>query len=59
MLDAADPRQRVAISLMAFAGFRDQTLGDLTGVDRLKIKDFPEMQIVTQNSATIVRPCPS
>ncbi len=45
ILDAADIRQKVAISLMAFSGFRDQTLGDLTGVDGLKISDFPEMKI--------------
>lgn len=43
--DAADIRQKVAISLMAFSGFRDQTLGDLTGIDGLKISDFPEMTI--------------
>ena len=45
ILDAADPRQKVGISLMAFSGFRDQTLGDYTGIDGLKISDFPEMEI--------------
>jgi site-specific recombinase XerC len=45
ILDAADIRQKVAISLMAFSGFRDQTLGDVTGVDGLRISDFPEMKI--------------
>jgi integrase len=45
ILDAADMRQKVAISLMAFAGFRDQTLGNYKGVDGLKIADFPEMTI--------------
>jgi hypothetical protein len=46
ILDTADIRQKVAVSLMAFCGFRDQTLGDLTGIDGLKIGDFPEMKIV-------------
>ena len=45
ILDAADTRQKVGISLMAFSGFRDETLGDYTGVDGLKISDFPEMEI--------------
>jgi integrase len=55
ILDAADMRQKVAVSLMAFCGFRDQTLGDLTGIDGLKIGDFPEMKIVngTVEFATI------
>jgi hypothetical protein len=30
---------------MAFSGFRDQVLGDYTGVDGLKVSDFPEMSI--------------
>jgi integrase len=45
ILDASDLRQKVAVSLMAFCGFRDQTLGDLTGIDGLKIGDFPEMKV--------------
>lgn len=45
IFDAADIRQKVAISLMAFSGFRDETLGDLTGVDGLKVSDFPEITI--------------
>ncbi len=45
ILDAADTRQRAAISLMAFSAFRDETLGDYLGVDGLKIRDFPEMTI--------------
>jgi hypothetical protein len=45
ILDAADTRQKVGVSLMAFSGFRNETLGDYTGVDGLKISDFPEMEI--------------
>jgi hypothetical protein len=45
ILDTADVRQKVEISLMAFSGFRDQVLGDYTGVDGLKVRDFPEMSI--------------
>jgi len=40
ILNAADMRQKVAISLMAFAGFRDQTLGNYKGVDGLKIAEM-------------------
>jgi hypothetical protein len=29
----------------AFSGFRDQTLGDLSGIYGLKINDFPEITI--------------
>lgn len=52
ILDDADPRQRVEISLMAFSAFRDETLGDYLGVDGLKIRDFPEM-IVNQDTQTV------
>jgi hypothetical protein len=52
ILDAADTRQKVAISLMAFSGFRDQTLGDYLGVDGLKLRDFPEM-VVNRESNTV------
>jgi hypothetical protein len=45
ILDEADTRQRVEVSLMAFSTFRDETLGDYLGVDGLKIRDFPEMTI--------------
>jgi integrase len=45
ILDAADTRQKVGVALMSFSGFRDQALGDYTGVDGLKVSDFPEMSI--------------
>lgn len=45
ILEAADTRQRVEISVMAFSAFRDETLGDYLGVDGLKMHDFPEMTI--------------
>jgi integrase len=45
ILDTADSRQKVGISLMAFAGFRNEVMGDYTGVDGLKIRDLPEMSI--------------
>ena len=60
ILDAADIRHKVAISLMAFTGFRDQTLGNYKGVDGLKIADFPEMtlndgRVEFRKTPTIVR----
>jgi len=45
ILDAADTRQKVGVRLMAFSGFRDETLGDYTGVDGLGISGFPETEI--------------
>ena len=45
ILDAADTRQKLAVSLMAFSGFRDETLGDYLGVDGLKLRDFSELSI--------------
>jgi hypothetical protein len=45
LLEIGDPRQKVAISLMAFAGFRPRTLGNYRGDDGLKVNDFPEMHV--------------
>ena len=45
ILNAADTRERVAISLVAFSGLRLEVVGDYTGTDGLTIGDFPEMEI--------------
>jgi len=45
ILSYASDRARVAIALMAFAGLRPETLGNMRGTDGLKVKDFPEMEI--------------
>ncbi len=45
ILNAADSRERVAISLVAFSGVRLEVLGDYTGTDGLTIGDFPELEI--------------
>jgi integrase len=45
LLEIADPRQKVAISLMAFSGFRPRTIGNYRGDDGLRISDFPEMHV--------------
>lgn len=41
----ADERGRCSICLMAFAGLRPESIGDLNGVDGLEVRDLPEMEI--------------
>lgn len=38
-------RTRVAIAIMAFAGCRPEVQGNYTGLDGLRIKDLPELEI--------------
>ncbi len=45
LLAVSDLRQQVAISLIAFSGFRPRTLGNHDGSDGLRIRDFPEMHV--------------
>jgi hypothetical protein len=45
LLDHAPLRVKVAVSLMAFAGLRPGTIGDSRGLDGLKVKDLPEMEV--------------
>ena len=40
-----DPRQKPLISLMAFAGLREEVIGNAEGTAGLMIKDFQEMEI--------------
>ncbi|MFG1460770.1 MAG: site-specific integrase [Thermoplasmataceae archaeon] len=42
---SGDPRSRVACVLMAHSGTRPEVLGDYTGDNGLKLKDFPELKI--------------
>jgi hypothetical protein len=42
---AATPRGRAVISLMAFAGLRPGVLGDFRGMDGLRLKDIPDLDI--------------
>ncbi len=44
-LNAATPRDRVAIVLMAQSGVRPEVIGDFEGKDGLRLKDFPELVI--------------
>jgi len=41
----AKSRARCSIALMAFAGLRPETLGNMRGTDGLAVKDMPEMKI--------------
>jgi hypothetical protein len=59
ILEAADTRQKAAISLMAFAAFRDETLGDYLGLDGLKLRDFPEMTVHNETQAVDFRKIPT
>ncbi|MDE2812524.1 MAG: hypothetical protein OXM01_05860, partial [Gemmatimonadota bacterium] len=43
MLDAADPRSRVIISMMAFAGVRPQVMGLADKSDGLVLSDLPDL----------------
>jgi len=45
----ASERARCSISLIAFAGLRPQTLGNMTGTDGLTVRDLPEMRIEGEN----------
>jgi len=45
LLGIADPRAKVAISLIAFSGCRPRTIGNHHGTDGLRISDFPEMHV--------------
>ncbi len=44
-LNAATPRERVAIVLMAQSGVRPEVIGSFMGTDGLRVKDFPELSI--------------
>jgi site-specific recombinase XerD len=41
----ADVRSRVACVLLAHSGLRIETLGNYTGTDGLRLKDFPEIRV--------------
>jgi len=45
ILSYAGERGRCSISLIALAGLRPKTLGDMTGMDGLEVRDLPEMVI--------------
>ncbi len=48
ILNYADPRGKTSISLIAFSGLRPVTLGNSRGLDGLKIKDLPELEITDE-----------
>ncbi len=45
LFDHASLRVKVAVSLMAFSGLRPATIGDALGLDGLRVKDLPEMEV--------------
>jgi len=45
ILNYATPRGKTSISLIAYSGLRPETLGNSRGLDGLKIKDLPELEI--------------
>ena len=50
ILDAASPRARTAISFIAFAGLRPQSLGDDIGSDGIKLSDISDLVIPDKNN---------
>ena len=51
ILNAADSRERTAISLIAFSGLRPETLGNYKGTDGLRISDIPEV-VITEDTVS-------
>ncbi len=45
ILLAANPRQRVAVALVAFSGVRLEVVGNYRGTDGLRVLDLPELEI--------------
>ncbi|MDG6925021.1 MAG: hypothetical protein JRN09_00555 [Nitrososphaerota archaeon] len=45
LFDHAPLRVKVAVSLMAFSGLRPATIGDALGLDGLRVKDLPEIEV--------------
>ncbi len=41
----ADYRQRVASSIIGFTGSRPEVIGNFLGMDGLRVKDFPELEL--------------
>lgn len=48
LFEVSDFRQKVAIALIAFAGVRHRSIGNFNGTDGLRISDFPELHIDSQ-----------
>jgi hypothetical protein len=48
LFEVADPRQKVTIALIALTGVRPRTIGNFDGSDGLRISDFPELHIDSQ-----------
>lgn len=45
VLDAADFRQKVCISFVAYSGCREEVLGDIEGENGIRLRDLPEMKV--------------
>ena len=56
ILNAAPPRTRAIVSLMAFSGIRPQVMGLVDGSDGLKLGDLPELKIEGQKISFSVVP---
>lgn len=51
LLTARLPRDRVAVLLMAHAGFRPEVLGNYAGTDGLRVGDFPDLGVKGKRAA--------
>ena len=52
ILNVANPRARVSISLMAFSGIRPQVMGNHDGTDGLKLADLNDL-VIENNGKTV------
>jgi hypothetical protein len=49
ILDAGDLRQKVCVVFVAYAGCREEVLGDIEGKNGLRLRDMPELKIEDRN----------
>ena len=57
ILRNANPRTKVAISLMAYAGLRPETLGNYTGTDGLRLSDIVDLSVKGKTVDFEIVPC--
>ena len=59
IMNAADPRTRASMSLMAFAGVRPQVIGNHDGADGLRVSDIEGLAVRDSGSAVMLERTPA
>jgi hypothetical protein len=59
ILDAADLRAKVAVSVLCFAGQRPEVVGSYHGEDGLELRDFPELEYANDKKKARFQKMPS